>query len=76
MKKLALIIPFAFTLVACGSPSVDDLVKNADLLEKTIAECEKLEAKGKNIEKVEKCSNAMEAAVEVASGELMKLLGR
>lgn len=79
MKKLALIVPFTFALAACGTPSVDELVKDQKLFEKTTEECMKLESKGKSIENNEKCKNLAEATIKKATksaSDLMKQLGQ
>lgn len=76
MKKLLIALPMVALLAACSAPSVDELVDNPKKLEKIMAECEKLHAKGKNIEKNQKCQNAVEATSKLALKGISNLLGQ
>lgn len=61
MKKLLIALPIAALLTACGTPSVNKLTKNTDLLISVLTDCGNLMKKGKDLNKVQKCKNAEEA---------------
>lgn len=63
MKKITLIALSMF-LVACSSPSVDDLVNDPKLLSKIMDKCESLREQGKNIDTAE-CNNAISATKQI-----------
>ncbi|WP_299267172.1 EexN family lipoprotein [uncultured Psychrosphaera sp.] len=77
MKKLLLIAPFALLLTACGTPSVEDLVEDQELLTEVSLECTKLMMEGKDTN-TEECKNAALAqkkVVENMTKGLMDQLG-
>ena len=55
MKKLLLLGSFLL-LVACGAPTVDELLEDPELLQKVVMECE-----NQNDLESEKCLNAAKA---------------
>lgn len=57
MKKMLFVASLVLLLSACGSPSVDDLVEDQELLAETVQECSKLMMEGKDTD-TEKCKNA------------------
>jgi hypothetical protein len=57
MKKTLLAIPFALLLTACGTPSVDDLIEDPELLRKIMRECGLLMMQGEDYD-TEECKNA------------------
>lgn len=67
MKKIIL-ITLTFALVACSSPSVDDLVNDPKLLTKIMEKCEKLRAQGKSFDTTE-CNNAITATKRIVVSE-------
>jgi len=74
--KLIKILPMALLLSACGTPSVDELKNDQDLLEDTVFECQKM--KPSAMKKDEGCQNAIKATEEIAMESIngaMKELG-
>ncbi len=72
MKNVLLLVPLTVMLAACGAssvPSVDDLVADEALLEKTVDECTKLSES--EIEDIEACMNVATASLQI-SDKLMK----
>ncbi len=63
MKKITL-IALTFALVACSSPSVEDLVDDPKLLAKIMEKCKKLNAQEKNID-TDECNNAIAATKKI-----------
>jgi len=64
MKKLLFAVPFTVLLTACEPASVEDLMKDPDLMEKVAKECEMKLKKGKSID-TEECNNAQIALMKM-----------
>ena len=76
MRKLLLIIPFAFVITACGAPTVEELVADPELLKATIAEC--LELSPSDVVDSEACANVQAANMQLINGmaqDSLKKLG-
>ena len=65
MKKLGFVILVATGLVACGTPTVDELVQNPDKLGEMTIECTQEMAKGGELS--DECKIVAEAQRKVAS---------
>ena len=63
MKKITL-MALTLALVACSSPSVEDLVEDPKLLSKIMDKCEKLREQNKSIDTAE-CKNAISATKQI-----------
>ncbi|WP_166422030.1 EexN family lipoprotein [Paraglaciecola sp. 20A4] len=74
MKKFILILPLVFGLAACGTPSVEDLVDDPELLSEILAECTTKLMKGEDA-KTEECMNATEAQKQILNNVMKGLLG-
>ncbi|GAC25139.1 MAG: hypothetical protein CL579_05480 [Alteromonadaceae bacterium] len=74
MKKYMLILPLVFGLAACGTPSVEDLVDDPELLSEVLAECTEKLMKGEEV-KTEECQNATEAQKQILNNVMKGLLG-
>ena len=59
MKKLLAVFCASAALAACGTPSVDDLLADPELLQKTFTECSQMSAQ--KAQNDEACVNAMKA---------------
>ena len=73
-KKLFVVFATVFLLTACGTPSVEKLVKNPELLAKVVSECTMKMSQGKSVDTKE-CNNAAEATEQISSN-MMKGMGR
>ncbi|MEI8649615.1 EexN family lipoprotein [Paraglaciecola sp. Hal342] len=49
MKKLLVLLPLVFGLSACGTPSVEDLVDDPELLSEVLEECTSKLMKGEDV---------------------------
>ncbi|ABG38917.1 hypothetical protein Patl_0387 [Paraglaciecola sp. T6c] len=74
MKKYMLILPLVCGLSACGTPSVEDLVDDPELLSEVLATCTEKLMKGEEV-KTEECQNATEAQKQILNNVMKGLLG-
>lgn len=78
MKKMLFIAPFALLLTACGTPTVEDLIEDQELLAEIIQECSTLMMQGKDTN-TDECKNAQLAQkkmVENMTKGIMKQFGQ
>lgn len=74
MKKLILSsILLTFSVSAFATPSVQELIENESLRKKTTKECTSLERQGKNVSKIKKCENVLEATFKLLDLKMQKL---
>ncbi|GAC34053.1 EexN family lipoprotein [Paraglaciecola polaris] len=74
MKKIIGILPLVFALTACGTPSVEDLIDDPELLTDVLAECTAKLMKGED-SKTQECKNAAEAQKQILNNVMKGLLG-
>ncbi len=74
MKKLLVVLPLVFGLSACGTPSVEDLVDDPELLSEVLEECTAKLMKGEDV-KTEECQNATEGQKQILNNVMKGLLG-
>ena len=63
MKKVLLAVPFVMMLTACGTPSVEELTADKDLMKEAIAECTAMAPA--DAQESELCMNANKANMEI-----------
>ena len=69
MKNLPLILPIALSLTACGTPSVEELIQDQQLLGEINQECIILMSQGKDANTIA-CKNA-NAAMKILASNLV-----
>lgn len=74
MKKILLLSSSIFLLTACGTPTVEDLIEDPQLLAEVTMECQTLMAQGKDTN-IEKCQNAQKAALKMSKNMMKGLFG-
>jgi len=73
-KKILLIAASALMLSACGTPTVEELVDDPQLLSEVLEECRTLMMQGKAGD-YEKCTNAQTATVKMTQNMVKGFLG-
>ena len=71
-KKILFLTPFIFLLGACGTPSVDDLIEDQELLAEITVECTTMMMQGKDTN-TEECKNA-QLATKKMTENMMKAM--
>ncbi len=75
MKKRFALTSLILTLTACGTPSVEDLIDDPELLAEVVQECTMKMAQGKSIE-TEACQNAGAAQKQMAENMINGLMSQ
>ena len=75
MKKLVVMTCTMILLAGCGTPSVEDLIEDPELLAKISGECSMMMAQGKDT-KTEECENAKQATLKMQQNIMKGILGR
>jgi len=73
MKHIIFAITLTVLLAGCGTPSVEDLVEDPEMMLEISQECQMLTMQGKDTN-TEECNNAKKAAAQMAKN-MMKGLG-
>ncbi|WP_049722221.1 EexN family lipoprotein [Gilvimarinus polysaccharolyticus] len=73
MKKIVMLVLLSGLLTACGTPSVEDLIDDPELLAEVLQECSTKMVQGKGVD-TDECKNAVEAQKQMLNNMIKGLL--